>query len=90
MYVRTHVPEFSPQILIFLSTNLENCLGRKSLVYNAEIIAETNCCSEELVESWYLEGVEKLKSLWTKCKKIKRDMLCLEIKEIFGNKAVID
>ena len=48
---------------------------RKEIVFNDEIISQTNTYSEDLEKSYLLEGVQKLEQRWTKCKELKGDYI---------------
>ena len=48
---------------------------RKEIVFNDEIISQTNTYFEELEKSYFLEGIQKLEKRLTKCIELKGDYI---------------
>lgn len=69
-------PPYSPDLApsdYFLFPNLKKWLGGKRFGSNEEVITETNAYFEGLDGSYYLEGIKKLETRWTKCIALKGD-----------------
>ena len=65
-------PAYSPNLVpsdYFLFPNLKKWLGGKRFGSNEEVITGTNA----YFEGYYLEGIKKLETRWTKCIELKGD-----------------
>ena len=63
-------PPYSPDLApsdYYLFPNMKKWLAGRRFYSNEEVIAETNAYFEELDQSYYSEGINKLEQRWTKC-----------------------
>ena len=67
-------PDLAPSDY-FLFQKLKKWLGGKRFYSNDEIISQTNTYFEDLEKSYFLEGMQKLEKLWTKCIELRGDYI---------------